>query len=440
MKRDSRADVGLTAGTNLALAALNAASGILLARALGPEGRGEVAAIQLWGFFFATVALLGVPDAVVYLVARRRDRAGVYVTSAAVLNLLASVPIVVLGWFVMPVVLAAQSDETVRLARLFLVFVPLYAVTNQPGQGLRGLSSFTRWNLLRLVPAALWVLVVLAAMLGDQRTVAFVTAGFLLGTAVTFVVACVVAAPQILPPYRVDRQTWRPMLRFGLPLLLASVPQWLNLRLDQMLLAAFVPSRELGLYAVAVAWAGLVAPLVNALGIVLFPRLAGEDDIAARHAVLFRGVRAALVITTVLVVLLLALTPVAIRLAFGPVFVEAVPVAAVLVVATAFLSMNFVLEEGFRGLGRPSEVLRAELAGLAVTAVVLVALLGPLGILGAAVASLVGYAATTAVLGHRLGTLVGPGSFASSVPRGDDVRGVMTALVGFARGFSGGRR
>src|SRR5262249_21288164 len=116
-----------TAGTNVLLAMIGLATSILAARLLGPAGRGELAAIQTWPAVVATVALLGLPDAVVYFTARRPDRGGSYLGSAMALALLASAPFMALGYLVMPLVLAAQSSEVVHAARWYLVIVPLFA-------------------------------------------------------------------------------------------------------------------------------------------------------------------------------------------------------------------------------------------------------------------------------------------------------------------------
>lgn len=433
MKGGARLGVGVTAAANVTLAGLNAASGVLLARSLGPTGRGEVAAIQLWGFLLATVAVLGTTDAVVYFSARRSERAGTFATSAAALTMLAALPVVAAGWVAMPVLLASQSPDTVRLARLFLLFVPLYAVANQPGQALRGLSSFTRWNVVRLLPSVLWVVVVVSAIATGNRSPGFVTVGFLLGWVLSFGVSVGMARPVVRPPYRVDVTSWGPMLRYGLPLMLASIPQWLNVRLDQLLLAAFVPSEELGLYVVAVAWAGLVTPLVNALGVVLFPRLAAEQDEQAREQVLFLGIRVTVLVTAGLVLAVGVLTPLAVPLFFGGAFAAAIGPAAILVAGSGLLATNFVLEEGFRGLGRPGDVLRAELGGLAATAVLLAALLPRLGILGAALASLGGYLMTTLLLLHGLRRTVTGGVLSRCVPHRQDVRELVAGVASLAR-------
>src|SRR6202030_2462068 len=77
----------ITAATNIALAVLGMVSGILAARLLGPHGRGELAAIQTWPSFIASLAMLGMPEAVVYYSARAPSTAGRYLGSAVMVAL-----------------------------------------------------------------------------------------------------------------------------------------------------------------------------------------------------------------------------------------------------------------------------------------------------------------------------------------------------------------
>lgn len=48
-------------GSKSLILGLQAATGVLTARALGPAGRGELAAMILWPLFVASVTTLGVP-------------------------------------------------------------------------------------------------------------------------------------------------------------------------------------------------------------------------------------------------------------------------------------------------------------------------------------------------------------------------------------------
>src|SRR2546427_12260714 len=79
-----------TAGTNFILAALGLLTGVLVARLLGPRGRGELTAIQTWPSVIATASMLGLPDALVYFSAREPAQVGRRLGSAMLLGLLAS--------------------------------------------------------------------------------------------------------------------------------------------------------------------------------------------------------------------------------------------------------------------------------------------------------------------------------------------------------------
>lgn len=50
------------------------------------------------------------------------------------------------------------------------------------------------------------------------------------------------------------------LLRYGAPSVLSGVPAQLDLRLDQILMAALLPAKQLGLYTVGVAWSGAGTP------------------------------------------------------------------------------------------------------------------------------------------------------------------------------------
>ena len=65
----SRSGVAATAQTFLAnvfILGINAGTGIITARLLGPSGRGELAAMIMWPQFLAYCLTLGVPSALLY--------------------------------------------------------------------------------------------------------------------------------------------------------------------------------------------------------------------------------------------------------------------------------------------------------------------------------------------------------------------------------------
>jgi O-antigen/teichoic acid export membrane protein len=420
--------VVLTAGANGALALLGLATGTLAARLLGPQGRGELAAIQTWPTFLATLAMLGLPEALVYHCARKPERAGRYLGSAIAIALLGSVPFMVLGYLAIPFFLSAQSAEIVRAARWYLLIVPVFALVGLPYHPLRGLNRFFVWNALRLLAPLAWLVVLLGALATGWTKPPGLAFAYLALLALLFVPVFVAVIRHVRGPFRPDVQDWSPLLRYGLPTLASTLPQMLNYRMDQLLMMAFLPAQPLGFYAVAVSWGGMVQPLVSALGTTLFPHVASQGDSALQARVLARAVRVGFSVSAGLGALLLALTPLGLPLLFGKAFEPAVPAALVLVVASAVAAFNGVAEDGLRGLGRPSAVLWAELAGVAVTAVALLTLLPRWGILGAALASLLGYSGVSAVLVRQV-RRSRRGSGATFRSAGEEVRAAWNGLL-----------
>ena len=386
--------ISLTMGTNVVIAAMGIGTGLLSARLLGPQGRGELAAIQLWPLLLAGLALLGMPEAVVFFSSRFRDQCGRYLISAQALILITATGFVGIGWWLMPRMLSAQSPEIVAAARIFLLAMTfLYAIIGMPHQAIRAVGAWRAWNVLRALPNLGWLMVLLSMFVIPELINPVLLSRLYLGVHIALVVPFILTARRYISrPYAVQTGLFKPLLGYGIPTMLHLLPQSLNLRLDQLFMATYLEPSLLGLYVVAVTWSSATAPIFSAVGPVLFPRLSAISDSAQQNLVLTRVTRLAIAAILGLTVVLLVITPVALPWLFGNAYRPAVPAALILVVANAFSSLNLILTDGLRGLGRPRSVLVAELVGLVVTGVLLLLLLRPFGILGAAVASLVAYA------------------------------------------------
>src|SRR5665811_192160 len=89
--QSSRATYLLTLLTNLTLAGINAITGVAIARLLGPEGRGQLAAIQTVPTIVAAIAMVGQTDALVYFAAKNRDRVRDYLATSVLIALAVAV-------------------------------------------------------------------------------------------------------------------------------------------------------------------------------------------------------------------------------------------------------------------------------------------------------------------------------------------------------------
>ena len=172
------------------------------------------------------------------------------------------------------------------------------------------------------------------------------------------------------------------LMKFGLPSALSTLPQIFSVRLDQLMVVALLPARQLGLYAVAVAWTGGTAMISTALAVVVSTQIAANASEQERRRFFNRGVKAALWVIVAPVMVLCAAAPFGVNALFGREFAEAAAPAMILVVASGMNAFNIVLEELLRGFGRPVATLWAESTAVVVSLPLLLFLLPGGGLTG----------------------------------------------------------
>jgi len=295
----------------------------------------------------------------------------------------------------------------VRESQWYLLYVPLAFLLNTPLAALRGMGNLGLWNRLRFTLPAGYLLILLISPVLPGNRAAAVAIGYLCLSAVHGAIALWILVPRLPGARSVDRSIIRPLTHFGVLSFGADAPSWFNMRLDQLLMGAFVSPHLLGFYVIGVTWSGAVMPLSNALSQVIVPRLSRIIDPLEAAGEFARASRLAAAVTVGTGIGFALITPFAMRVVFGSAFAPAVPAALVLVAAAVFLGVNQFLKEGLRGLGRPGLAAIAEGIGLAVTVPGLFILLPRLGILGAALASLVAYATVFTFLSMVLSRYVG---------------------------------
>jgi O-antigen/teichoic acid export membrane protein len=390
-------NVALTVAVNGLIALAGLVTGPLCARLLGPSGRGELAAIQNLYWVVAILAMLGMPEATLYFTAGNKNKGKNVLVSGLVTVLLASPVFFLIFFRLAPVLLAAQSPQVARTAGLCLLGIPLYAISNIPLFALRGQNDLNSWNLLRFLPTLGWLVLLLVISRTGSPTPQILALGYLLVLAVSAIPILWFAHRRLKGDFTPEKKSWGPMLKYGFPLAGAAVPYHLNLRLDQMLMAAFLPASSLGLYVVGVSWSGAVGPILIGIGTVLFPRVASALP-SRRAKLLAQGTRFSVVVAIFVAAVIGIGTRWMIPLLFGKAFRGSIVVGTVLVVAAAISGLNIVMEEGLRGLGEPSSVFWGETAGLVITIGSLAFLLPRFGILGAGLASVLGYLGTSGIL------------------------------------------
>src|SRR6202022_3096555 len=115
-----------TIGTSLIIQGVTLVGGIVLARGLGPEARGQLAVVLLWPALLASLGGLGVAEAVAFYASKETTRWSQALTSALVIGVPQSVVLMLVGLLVLPLALAGQPAFVLQAALLYLLVIPLY--------------------------------------------------------------------------------------------------------------------------------------------------------------------------------------------------------------------------------------------------------------------------------------------------------------------------
>jgi O-antigen/teichoic acid export membrane protein len=313
----------------------------------------------------------------------------VFTTALCVLSWLV-LPAMALTYAALPVLLTAQSSAIISEARLFLLLIPLQILGTLPWWILHGIGNLKLWNILRLQFPAIW-LIALLFVSGRKLDAAIVSRLYLLAMTLTVIPWNLALIQATRGDFRFDAAEVKSLFQFGVPSVLTGLPQYLNLRLDQLVMAAYLAPGFLGLYVTGVAWSGLINPAMTAVSQVVFPKVVSIENEGERQEVIARVMRSSVLAGLLLSLTLVLITPHALPRIYGQRILGAVTVTQVLIVAALFSNLNLTMQEVFRALGRPRVSMQSEFLGLAVTVIGLFLLLPKFGLLGAAFASLFSY-------------------------------------------------
>lgn len=337
----------------------------LMAQALGPTGRGELAAILQPLTVAGAFASFGLPAAVTYFVGSGSDRR--QVTRKAV-------QFSILALLVVCAALVFYAPQIARVSHQPLWFVGLIWLSIIPG----ALVAIRR-SILQADGRY-------GALDGERATSGLLRLGFVVilffgGVTISgpftaaYTVAGLLAMIWLLSDSKgpatsnADPLTGAVFARYAFMSSVGVIATTLNSRLDQAILPAAMSAKELGIYSVAVT----VAELPYVVTAVMMRNLLSETSRGARARELWTTFAIGQGVVTVGCLVLIALSPWIIPTFFGASFASAILVTGLLLVATIFGSIAQSVSATLAGLGSPGWSSIAPLCGAFVTALGLIA-------------------------------------------------------------------
>lgn len=182
---------------------------------------------------------------------------------------------------------------------------------------------------------------------------------------------------------------WVRILRTGLPTLGTGLGQAGAFRFDRILLGVLANTRAVGVYSVAVAGTEAIWLAPTALAQVVFHRVASRS---ASPGEILRVRRRWLAMTAILAAVIFVLAPMAVDIALGGAYQQAVPALRLLLPGAVMIGAYHIDRDRIAACGRTGISSIPAVGGLVMVTALDLAMIPALGINGAAIASTLGYA------------------------------------------------
>jgi len=393
---------GFARGTAITLASrvvtlvIGVCSSVLLARFLGPEGKGVYALATLVPGLVLTFSNLGIGSATAYYVAQKRFSPREIFGS----NLLLALGIGTTGMLVGAGLIVFFGNTILpgvprRYLILALTIIPMRLLFSYTRYILLGMQQFGKYNLISLLRTVLFLPLLLCTVVALRGGVvgalgAGIAAILLVDVVLLLWMRNLIGGVSLKPNLRYIRES----STFGFKVHLANTLGFLNYRIDLFLVNGLLNPAAVGFYSLSV---GLVEKLwlvSQAASTVLLPKVAAETDEKRRSELTPLVARTVLWTTAFGALLLVFLSRAIVLLLFSESFLPAVPPLQALLAGIVVLGASRVLANDMVGRGRPMLNAYISVLTLATNVTLNLYWIPRSGITGAAWASTVSYGIT----------------------------------------------
>lgn len=382
--------VGETFAARLVLIAIGFVTTVVVARILGPEGRGLYAVAVAVGAIGVQFGNLGLPSSNTYSVSRDRLLLAQLTGNALVIGIGLGACAALAAWVVFSIWPALAPVQGWLLV-LALAWVP-FGLTYLLQQNLLiGINEVRAYNLIDIAINGLALLMTVMLIAAGRVIPEYVMLIGVLTVAIGVCLTYLRIRPHLQGVLRPSFALFNTTARYGFKAYLACLFAYVLLKSNIVIVQYMLGAEQAGYFSIASALADVVYMLPVVVGIILFPRLAAMQNEDERYHLCVRtaSVLGILMAGIALVVGLLA-EPL-VRILFGEAYVPATPAFLWLLPAIVILSVNTVYMNYFAAIGMPLVAVYSPAVSLVVGIVFSVVLIVPLGLIGVSIASGIAY-------------------------------------------------
>lgn len=383
--------------TQVILFFLHMAMSILVARILGPEGKGIYALIFLAPILLSKLGNIGLGVANIYFIGKKEDKIEHIVSNSLVLSIILGILFIGIFTALFPRLHQLFFRE-IKPYYLFIaiLILPISLFDGYSISILLAKDKIRERNLVIIIPAISNLVFFIALVLFTKEYLIAAIFAQILSKVATTICAILWIRKFTKIRFRFHTALARKYINFGIKGYLANIMAFLNYRLDMFLVAYFLTPIDVGYYSLAVGLAELLWYIPNSVSTILYPRVSSSDKkkaseftpIVSRHT---------LFVVSLCALGLFIFSRLIIKVVYGAAYLPSVKPLLILLPGIVVLSLSKVFSSYITGRGRP--IISTYTSFIVVTSNILLnlVLIPKWGIAGAALASTFSYSLAASI-------------------------------------------
>jgi len=388
--------VSITFITQISAYAFMWITNILLARFLGPAGKGILVIALLVLNYLFIFGNLGLAAPIVYYVSKDKYELKDIVSSLITLTILLGFFLVALSLFLLTnfsfAFLKGVSPFYIGIAIFGLPFKLLNSFLNSI---FLAKKQIKKYNILSALSSIIFLITFLIFLLFSKNILLNALLCQVLSTGIVSVIVIFLIHKLSSITLKINLAFLKDSLKFAMKTYLDNLTSFFNYRLDMFLVNYFLTSNAVGYYSLAVGLAEFIWYIPGATSTILFPQIASmksSNDAKEFTPIICRNI---IMITFLMALFFLIFGRFLIRVVYGDVFLPSVFPLWILLPGVVMLSINKIVTSDLMGRGKP--IFATIISGLVLVITILLdfILIPKLGVNGAALASTIAYTTAT---------------------------------------------
>lgn len=331
--------------------------GIIIARELGPEGRGSWALLVLNFVLLTLVSNLGTPQSSIFFIGTKKfDKVAIlsslmiFTTGSGIILIAINAVLYFLGWNIL------FMEVTSKIFWLSMILIIPLGINTQIRHFLLGTKKIVLYNILNAFESCVLLIFVLTLLVTENVTLLNVVLAYVLMTFINFTLHLILVRKEVVEAWKkreFEFKIIKATVKNGLAYFFTGMGGFWSQRLNIFLIELTSSVATVGLYTVALAFPNLIANIPNQIGVLLYPYVSGEKDEAFNYKFTALIVKLSLLLTIIIAIPLLIFGSEILLFVYGGEFSGLQNALSILIFAMLLEGTGALVFNHFAGLGKP---------------------------------------------------------------------------------------